>query len=194
MSDEMFEVAFSGQIVDGADLAQVKAKVGQMFKADEAKLVHLFSGKRVVIKKNIDQQTAAKYESALSKVGAVCEVKNLSAPITESIEVTAVPVADPEEPTVATSTNIKVTVPDVPVSAPLAPDTDPLHISAGDIEEISMTVAPVGSDMQDEIKAAAEPELDISGLDMAPVGADMSDKKEEDVPPPPDTEGLKIVD
>ena len=60
MSDELFEVAFSGQIKEGADLEQVKAKVGTMFKADATKLGHLFSGKRMVIKKNIDQATANK--------------------------------------------------------------------------------------------------------------------------------------
>jgi len=43
MSDENFEVAFSGKIAEDADLEQVKARVGQMFKADEAKLAHLFS-------------------------------------------------------------------------------------------------------------------------------------------------------
>ena len=53
MSDDKFEVAFSGEIADGADIEQVKVKVGQMFKADAAKIEHLFSGKRVVIKKKI---------------------------------------------------------------------------------------------------------------------------------------------
>ena len=61
MSDELFEVAFSGQINDGADLDEVKARVAKMFNADEAKLAQLFSGKRIIIKKNIDLQTAAKY-------------------------------------------------------------------------------------------------------------------------------------
>jgi len=34
MSDELFEVAFSGQIEDGVDLDEVKAKVATLFKAD----------------------------------------------------------------------------------------------------------------------------------------------------------------
>ena len=58
MSDQLFEVAFCGQISDGANLDEVKARVGKMFKADDAKLAQLFSGKRIVIKKNIDQATA----------------------------------------------------------------------------------------------------------------------------------------
>ena len=58
MSDQLFEVAFSGQISEGANPDEVKARVGKMFNADETKLAQLFSGRRVVIKKNIDQATA----------------------------------------------------------------------------------------------------------------------------------------
>ena len=194
MSDGKFEVAFSGEIAENADLEQVKAKVGQMFKADEAKLAHLFSGKRVVIKKDIDQQTANKYRDALNKAGALCEVKRLStvvaAPVVEEqAEESSAMISATTE-----SGNVKVTVPDISVDIPEAPNTDPLHISAGDIEDLSLTVAPVGSDMQIEIKEAVKPVLDISGLDLAPAGSDIGDKKEENAPPPPDTTGLKFVD
>ena len=194
MSDEKFEVAFSGEIAEDADLEQVKARVAQMFKADEAKLAHLFSGKRVVIKKDIDQQTANKYQTALNKAGAMCEVKSLSAAVAAPVVETQAPEADAVNSATTESGNIKVTAPDIQVGTPDAPNTDPLHISADDIEDLVMTVAPVGSDMQNEIKEADEPVLDLSGLDMAPVGSDISDKKEETAPPPPDTTGLKVVD
>ena len=75
MADQLFEVAFSGKITDDANLDEVKEKVGKMFKADDAKIAQLFSGKRVVIKKNVDQATAAKYKTALNRAGAECEVK-----------------------------------------------------------------------------------------------------------------------
>ena len=74
MSDQLFEVAFSGQISEGADLQEVRARVGKMFNADETKLGQLFSGKRIVIKKNIDQATANKYQTALNRAGAECEI------------------------------------------------------------------------------------------------------------------------
>lgn len=184
MSDEKFEVAFSGEIADGADLEQVKVRVGQMFKADASKLAHLFSGKRVVIKKDIDHQTAEKYRTALNKAGALCEVKNTSVGAAQNVAALA-----PAE-----TTNMQVTATGSPEGAPSAPNTDPLHISADQIEDISMTVAPVGSDVQDEIKQVSEADVDISGMDMAPVGSDLLDKKEEELPAQPDTTGLKIVD
>jgi len=189
MSDELFEVAFSGQINEGADLEQVKAKVGAMFKADATKLAHLFSGKRMVIKKNIDQATANKYKSALNNAGAVCEVKSLSeAPVKQAVEVkpaqaSPAPTKPEARPAAAVSGDI-----------PAAPQTDPLGIGADDISELTAAIAPVGSDMQDEIKEVAEPALDLSGLDIAPAGSDLGQVKKDDAPPPPDTNGLSLVD
>lgn len=190
MSDDTYEVAFQGEIADGADLEQVKAAVGQMFKADAAKLAHLFSGKRVVIKKGIDHATAMKYQAALNKAGALCEVKNLSALVVEQ----APAPSPPSQTEVSATGNLKATAPEIDAEIPPAPETDPLHITANDIDDIAASIAPVGTDMQMSYQAVDEPQVDISGLDMAPVGSDMSDKKEEEVPPLPDTEGLKIID
>jgi hypothetical protein len=188
MSEELYEVAFSGVILEGADIEQVKVRVGAMFKADAAKLAHLFSGKRVVIKKDIDQATANKYKSALTNAGAACEVKSLS----EAASPTAVPAARAEErPAVKEAPRApRVFNGDIPA----APKTDPLGITADDIAELDISVAPPGSDMQSEIKEVAAPEFDISGLDMAAPGSDLGEIKKADAPPPPDTTGLKIVD
>lgn len=195
MSDELFEVAFSGQIKEGAELEQVKAKLAAMFKADAAKLAHLFSGKRMVIKKNIDQATANKYKVALNNAGAVCEIKSLSAaPELSATPVVAKPPAEAE--LVAATANASVSSDSARVSGdvPAAPQTDPLGISAADISELSADIAPLGSDMQDEINTVTEPELDISGLDMAPAGSDLGETKKGGEPPPPNTDGLSLVD
>lgn len=189
MSGDMYEVAFRGEIADGADAEQVKAAVGKMFKADAAKLAHLFSGKRVVIKKNIDQQTAMKYQSALQKAGAVCEIKNLSEP-----EAAPAAVEQPVETEQPSAAPAETRAREIPENIPPAPDTDPLHITGDQINELSATIAPPGSDVQDEIKEVAEPELDVSAFSMAPVGSDIGDKKEEAAPPPPNTDGMSIVD
>ena len=190
MSDDKFEVAFSGEIAESADLEQVKAKVGQIFKADSSKLEHLFSGKRVVIKRNIDQQTAMKYQMALNKAGAVCEIKNIS-----SFEPPPVVAENRDEPAATNSPqSIKVTVPEIDAEIPPAPETEPLHISASDINDLSASIADPGSDMQDEIKEVEALQVDLTGLEMAPVGSDMTEHKDGNVPPPPDTTGLKILD
>ncbi len=189
MSDQLFEVAFAGEIADGASLDDVKAKVGKMFNADGEKLAMLFSGKRVVIKKNIDQATAAKYRTALNRAGAVCEVKPMGGG--------AAPAAAPAETAPAQA---------APAAAPVAqdyeagdhgdvpppPQTDPLGITPDQIEDLVAEIAPVGSELQSAYGVDEEPQIDISGLDVAPVGADLSDGKKEAEPPPPDTSGITL--
>ena len=206
MSEELFEVAFSGQIADAADLQQVKAKVAAMFKADEEKLAHLFSGKRVVIKKNIDQATANKYKTALNNAGAICEIKSLLTPAAEVAAAEKVPAPAPvtrpapvdstenNRPAVSAATTGQSSAAGTSANIPAAPQTAPLGIGADDIAELVVDVAPLGSDMQDEIKQVEAPELDVSGLDVAPPGSDLGQVKKQDAPPPPDTSGMSLAD
>lgn len=189
MSEELYEVAFSGAILEDADIEQVKAKVGAMFKADATKLAQLFSGKRVVIKKNIDQATANKYKTALMNAGADCEVKSLSEAVSSA------PLDKPldkpqEKPAVEP---VKATEKTFSGDVAAAPQTDPLGISADDIEDLNVNIAPLGSDMQDEIKEVAAPDLDVSGLDMAEPGSDLGEIKKADEPPP-NTDGMTLLD
>ena len=194
MSD-VYEVAFSGQVADDADLDKVKANIGKMFKADEAKLAQLFSGKRVVIKKNIDEATARKYEAALKNAGALCEVKNLSQPA-EAATVAATPEPAPVE-TPATTAPVAAT-PSAAANAdhdiPQAPNTMPLNVTGDDIDDLPADLAPVGSMMQEIKQQHIEPPAVPDDITVAPVGSDIGDKKEEKTPPLPDTSGLSMVD
>ena len=189
MSSDLYEVAFSGGIADGADPVQVKVNIGKMFKADQAKLNQLFSGNRVVIKKNIDQQTAMKYQSAMKKAGAICEVKQLTA--TKSPSTTQATPAS-----LKSSAAGRVSKPSASASANVipAPDTDPLHITGDQISDLSASIAPLGSDVQDVKPDIPEPVLDLAGLSMAPPGTDLEQVKNRAEPPPPDTSGLSLVD
>jgi hypothetical protein len=195
MSDELFEVAFSGQVIAGADLNEVKVRVAKMFNADDAMLAQLFSGKRIVIKKNIDQQTAVKYQTALDRVGAECEVKSLSGGAASEPAQNLVP---PEPASPAPSIpSAAPAVPKVPVDygdVLPPPQTDPLGITGDQIEDLAVSMAPVGSELQTEYKEVSAPEIDVSDLNMAPVGSDIGSSKKEPEPPPPDTSGISMAD
>lgn len=183
MSDNNFEVAFSGQIVAGADLAQVKSKVAALFKTDVAKIEHMFSGARVVIKKGLDNATAVKYQAAMKSAGAICEVRDASvAEAPAAPPAVAKPAAAPAAAKRPTNTHV-----------PAAPQTVPLHVSAADIAELKVEIAPVGSDMNQKKKDVTTAIPDISGLTMAPAGSELSTQKKAAPPPPPDTSGLSIV-
>jgi hypothetical protein len=195
MSDELFEVAFSGQIDDSADLGEVKARIAKMFHADETKLAQLFSGKRIVIKKNIDQQIAAKYRSAFERAGAKCEVKSLSVGSNQAVETGRLPgAASPSPPAAAESAQTTYTTAADYGDVEPPPQVDPLGISADQINDLGATIAPPGSELQAEIKEVAAPVIDISDLDMAPVGSIIGSAKKDPEPPPPDTSGISIAD
>jgi hypothetical protein len=185
MSDNNFEVAFSGQLVAGADPAQVKAKVAVLFKTDVAKIEHMFSGARVVIKKGLDQATAVKYQAAMKSAGAVCEVRDASA--------AEAPASTPAPQPTAKAAAAPVAKRPANTNAPAAPQTVPLHVSAADIAELKVDIAPVGSDMNQQKKNVTTAIPDISGLTMAPPGSELSTQKKVAPPPPPDTGGLSIV-
>jgi hypothetical protein len=201
MSDQLFEVAFSGQISTGADPEEVKAKVSKIFNADDAKLAQLFSGKRIVIKKNVDQATAAKYQTALNRAGAECEISPLGgdAPTPHSATATAV-AADTAAPaeTAAPATDA------APVAQQIEtaydgedippPQTDPLGITGDQIEDLAVSIAPIGSELQDNYQQAEEPEIDTSEFEIAPVGSELGNTKKEADPPPPDTSGITMAD
>ncbi len=187
MNDDLFEVAFSGEIRAGENVEDVRARVGKIFNADEKKLTQLFSGKRTVIKKNIDQQTAAKYKAALNKAGAECEIRSMN-PVEPAT--TAAPA--PEPATIAPSKPPTEEVDYGDLAPP--PQTDPLGITADQIEDLSVSIAPLGSDLQDDIEVAETPEIDVSGIDVAPVGSTIGIANKEPDPPPPDTTGLSMAD
>ena len=74
MDELLYEVSFSGQIQEDAQLEVVKARIAKMFKADEVTVARLFSGKRIVIKKNLTAEAADKYSIAFMKAGAICDL------------------------------------------------------------------------------------------------------------------------
>jgi uncharacterized protein YdgA (DUF945 family) len=79
MNEAQYEVAFSGQIQEGAELDAVKASIARMFKADKATMAKLFSGKRFVIRKDLSAEAADKYSMAFTKAGAICELNLMPA-------------------------------------------------------------------------------------------------------------------
>lgn len=74
MSEQQFDIIFRGDIVFGHQLADVKARLQQLFKADAAKVDALFSGRPVPLKRGLDQASAQKYKEALIKAGAQVDI------------------------------------------------------------------------------------------------------------------------
>lgn len=78
--DPRYDILFAGQLLAGHELAAVRARLGQLFKADDATLDKLFSGKPQVLKRNCDKGTALQYKKALEGAGAQVVVRHSDTP------------------------------------------------------------------------------------------------------------------
>ena len=185
----LYEVAFSGQLVGGAQLEQVKANVAKIFQADEQRVALLFSGRRVVIKSNLDAAGAEKYREILARAGAVLDVR----PLTEepAVAPTAGQLAQSAETPAATTSPVSAPGSAAPGRLKVIP-RDEYMAAFVDVEAPDFGVAPVGTDLQDEPAVVAAPQVDLSQFSLAPVGSDMGQEKSRPPAPAPDVSHLKL--
>ncbi len=73
--DPLYDILFAGQLVDGFDEGTTRSNMGKLFKANEATLDKLFSGKPYAIKRGVDKASAVKYKAVMQKAGAVALIK-----------------------------------------------------------------------------------------------------------------------
>ena len=72
MALQLYQIVFSGAVVDGWEVNTVKKNLAKLFKADHKMIATLFSGHPVVIKQGIERSVALKYVATLASVGGDC--------------------------------------------------------------------------------------------------------------------------
>lgn len=77
MTAQHYRVVFEGEILDGLQVEEVKRGLATLVKASEVEIERFFSGKRLLIKKDVDHETAMKYVKAFERVGAICRMEAL---------------------------------------------------------------------------------------------------------------------
>nr|WP_322939140.1 hypothetical protein [Pseudomonas sp. s4] len=180
-----YEIAFSGQLVPGAQPELVKANLAKLFQADAQRIAQLFSGRRIVIKNNLDAAGAEKYRATLERAGARVEVVDMDVLI-EEVELAPPP---PVEPPPAV-----VTAPAARAGRLQVAPRDEYMAAFSDVDAPDFGIAPVGSDLQDARPDAAAPAVDLSQFTLAPVGSDMGQAKSSTPAAAPDTSHLKLLD
>lgn len=73
--DQRYDLLFRGDIVPGRRLDEVKAHVRDLFQIDDARLASLFSGRPVLIRRDLGATEAERYRSALVEAGALVELR-----------------------------------------------------------------------------------------------------------------------
>lgn len=74
MAEGPFQIVFRGETTGAYPVATVKEQLAALFRMPGERVEALFSGKPVVVKKNVDEATARRLEQAFARAGAVCEV------------------------------------------------------------------------------------------------------------------------
>ncbi|SDI03051.1 hypothetical protein SAMN05216603_11961 [Pseudomonas benzenivorans] len=183
---DRYEIAFAGQLAPGAQLELVKANLAKLFQADAQRIALLFSGRRIVIKSNLDAASAEKYRATLQRAGALVEVQAMPMEV-EEIELAPAPEV------VAAAQSVLAAEPAVPGRLLVAPrDEYMAAFVAVDAPDFGM--APLGADLQDDKPEPQAPSLDLSQFSLAPTGSDMGQAKAAPAGPAPDVSHLKLQD
>lgn len=197
---KLYEIVFSGQLVPGAQAERVQANLAKLFQADAQRVALLFSGRRLVLKNNLDEAGAEKYRSTLERAGAFVEV--IAMPVEAAVEVA--PAAEveveevelappPDEPTwMRKQSSPRAKAPTHSASKQHIEPRDVYMAAFVDVEAPDFSIADLGTDVQDPKARPAAPRLDLSGLSLAPAGSEIETLKRPVAGPAPDTSHLSV--
>ncbi|MFC3607444.1 hypothetical protein [Stutzerimonas tarimensis] len=174
---QRYEIAFNGALVPGVELEQVQVNLARLFQADAQRIAALFSGRRTVIKQNLDEAAAEKYRLILERAGARVEVS---------------PMADVQDDA-ADRTQPGADLPPSPAARLEIAPRDDYMAAFIDVDAPDFGLAPAGSDLLDPRAEVPEPALDLSALSLAPVGSDLGQRPADPAAPAPDTSHLSLV-
>lgn len=73
-----YYLSFSGEINNQLSLEQVKLNFKNKFKLTELQLVHVFSGKNMVLKKNLTQAEVLYYIAEIDKLGGISYIETMN--------------------------------------------------------------------------------------------------------------------
>lgn len=190
MPTEKYDIFFSGQVINGQDESETRTQIGQMFKANQQQLEHLFSGTPVKVKSNIDLDQAVKYRLAFRNAGALIDIKPLAsesvqpAPLAESKDT---PVTTPIEPEAVT---LDLLPPQTGSLIDCAPEISPTPIP--DISRISL--ASTGATI-DESELAPPANINTGDLSLNPANTGSLEDCQKNVQPAKisDINALEII-
>lgn len=180
-----YEITFSGELAPGAKLEHVEANLARLFQADAQRIALLFSGRRIVIKQDLDHAGVEKYRQAMARAGAIAEVRPMPVEVEEIELVLPREDAAPAEASASPTATRKL--------LNVAP-RDEYMAAFVDVEAPDFGVAPAGADLQDARPPVQPPPVDLSQFSLAPVGSDLSQRRRADDAPVPDISHLKILD
>lgn len=80
MAAPCYQLVFDGKLADGFSRDEVHENLRRLFKLSETQADHLFQQGAVVVKRDLDAEMAARYQTAFLKAGALVELRGIAAP------------------------------------------------------------------------------------------------------------------
>ncbi|WP_296806306.1 phosphate-starvation-inducible PsiE family protein [Thiocapsa sp.] len=74
MERNRFDIQFSGDLVPGTDLLAARRQIQHAFNLSDSAVGQLFGGKAVTVRRGVDSETAARYQSAFRDAGALVRI------------------------------------------------------------------------------------------------------------------------
>ena len=178
----LYDIYFSGELVEGFDRATVAQNLGQLFKADEDTVARLLSGKPQRLKRGLDKAGALKYKKVLAAAGAKISIKS-GDPVAPSAETT--PAVASETPVIAAAASD---------DSEATPSSTPGQSHENEaLKEISL--APAGSDVlrENERRVIEAADVDTSAIQLESPFLEPEPVAKEEALPPPDTSHLSTA-
>lgn len=186
MSTPEFDIIFRGDIVLGHQLAEVKLRLQQLFKADAAKVDALFTGRPVPLKRKLDEATANKYRAALLKAGAQVAIcpsnNNTTATVSKSVGQSfakATPLVMPAPPLTNTLSTTSAHWSIAPAGSDLLPANQRPPVASPVVVDVTgLSLRAQDGNLLDaqELQSAPVADVVVPNLELAEVGATLSDE------------------
>jgi len=199
MAGAQFKVVFDGQMVKDADPDQVKANLARLFKVDADKVTHLFAGGRKLIRRDVDEATAKKFQIAFTRAGAIAVIVDpngkdiLPDPPSAPAQSAAVQSVPESPPSAATPSPLTQAASDSEPETHTG-DIDASQLTRAELAEAGrappplatrgrpsvpehMTMADAGAVLVEASAVADAPNIDTSHLSMADAGEDLIEPK-----------------
>jgi hypothetical protein len=75
MEQKRYKIIYKGKTAQGRPVEEVKRNLASLLKLGNEKIEQLFSGKPVIIAKNVGHDSAMKYKATFETAGAVCSIE-----------------------------------------------------------------------------------------------------------------------
>jgi hypothetical protein len=187
MDNELYDIFFRGGVIPGESIDNVKGNLARLFKANATQIDAMFSGRAIVIKKNLSKEAALQYQSAMEKAGArVILREKASSPGT--------PTPSPNASTTSNPANAPKPVIPITTPQPSTVQTPAKTVATSTSGDNSWDLAPAGSNVLSESERTpfVPVEVDTSAIKLTSAFAEL-EIDNTPPPPPPNTDHISVA-